>query len=367
MKVDRRILLFFFLMVALSVTVPFIAFPFFEEATLVDVAARVLSGFVVSFLVVGILSFKHYRTNSLVPRRRLLRWLAILSVAGAALVGALLVIVLEVDPSLIEAGDTESPISDQLGLAVVAIILVLTPAFFVMGLVLLAVGFGIVGVMAALERRLTPWILSVIVGLSRKAKPTLAERAVRWLFDVPEVLDTSRLTIDPGERRAGVRWSDMKWAVVWQVFFGAILAVYVSFNPFISDRSPNSLIRIFSALTSGVSVLPLIILPWFIYSRIDARIKGQAKDFTLFNGIRARIFQSYVALGTLIILIRLSITQIEPEAYLAGFASFMVMLTGCALVCTFVYLNYFENSLIEDIAVQFRPPSSAKDGENPPA
>jgi hypothetical protein len=102
-------------------------------------------------------------------------------------------------------------------------------------------------------------------------------------------------------------------------------------------------------------MIPVVVLPWFVYKRLGASIKGLTKPFTLFNGIRARIFQSYLASGTIVILVRLSFSEVAVafSSYLSGFAAFTASLLGVSLICTFVYINYFENDLVEDILHYF--------------
>jgi hypothetical protein len=243
----------------------------------------------------------------------------------------------------------------------VTLFVVMSVVFFLTALSLMLLGFGIVGVMSALERRLTPHILKAIVGSSGKTKLSIIERIVRWLFDIPDVLDTRGLSLDPASSRTQVRLVDMKWPIAWQLFFGAILAVYVSLNPFLSNSSQDDLLTIFSVLTTAAILIPLLILPWFIYLRIGAHIHGQVKDFTLYKGIRARLFQSYFAVGTLIIIVRLSISRTNAEAYVLGFSAFMSALLSVAVMSTFLYLNNFENDLAEDIVSDFR----GEDSGNP--
>lgn len=74
-------------------------------------------------------------------------------------------------------------------------------------------------------------------------------------------------------------------------------------------------------------------------------------QLTLFDGIKSRAFRSYFAVGTMVILIRLSIQEIAVafEACIAAFAAFMAAVLVSAMPSTFVYMNYFENDLAEDV------------------
>jgi hypothetical protein len=353
LKVDKRILTLFGVFATVSILIPLLAYSFAKDATGASVASAMLGGLGASFLVAGIPSILTYRRHGLTPRRKILIWMCVLSlVTTVAMVVGIAV------ASQYVADSVEFP---EMSIAEVlfmggAIVITLFLAFYVMFFLALVIAFGAVGVLSAAERRITPWILRRVVELGSSQRPSLLDRGVRWLFDIPDVLDTKTLNINPMPGRTWVGRSDLKIPVAWQVFFGVILAVYISFNPFISDRSPAALLGIFSLLTSAAVFIPVIILPWFIFKRLGAEIRGQTKQFMLYNGIRARVFQSYLAVGTIFILVRLSFSEIAVaiQTYLIGFFAFALVLLGASLLCTFVYVNYFENHLVDDIVLQFK-------------
>ncbi len=351
-KADKRILIIFFAFAILSLVLPIALSPLFKGATVTDILSRIFGGLTLSLFLAGFSSYFSYRKSGLTPRRKLLRWFFVISVAASIVLSAVAAIAIWYDPAVTDVNST--PAEPLLPLIIVIVFVSLIPTLFLSLLSLMVLGFGIVGVMAAVERRLTPYILKVIAGSSGKPKHTIAEIAVRWLFDLPDVLDARSLRLDPDPPRTKVLPGDMRWPVGWQLFFGAILAVYVSFNPFLANRSPEDLLSIFSLLTSASVVIPFLILSWFIYLRVGARLHGQVKDFTLFKGIRARLFQSYFAVGTLIVLVRLSISKIEIGAFVSGFSLFMLTLLSIAIISSFVYMNNFENGLTEDIVSEFQ-------------
>jgi hypothetical protein len=211
--------------------------------------------------------------------------------------------------------------------------------------------FGIVGILVAMERIITPWILVQIFRSGKTGKPSLLSQMIRWVFAIPDVLDTKSLALRPAEPRKHVLLSDLKAPVIWQLIFGFVLGIYVSFNPFISDRSPSALVTMFSMLATASTLFPFLILPWFLFRRLGAGIAGQTKQFTLYDGIRSRIFRSYFAIGTIIILVRLSFKEVAVAipTYATGFSTFMSAMLVSALLSTFVYFAYFENDLASDV------------------
>ena len=95
----------------------------------------------------------------------------------------------------------------------------------------------------------------------------------------------------------------------WQLLLGIVIIIYVSLNPFLLESfSFESLFTI----SSNISLLiPLIILPWFIFLRFEARINGPVKDFPLYSGIAYRMYQTFVTVGSIIIIIRLALKNVN--------------------------------------------------------
>jgi hypothetical protein len=279
--------------------------------------------------------------------------MAVLSAASATILVVFIGIAAIYYPDLVQ---TDLSSAGEVVLVGVAIAIASFLGFFVSYLVLYLTAIGAVGVLTAIERSLAPRVMKKVSRLSGNDKLSLFDRATRWLFDIPDVLDTKTLSMSVTEPRTRVTLSDLKTPVFWQLLFGFVLGIYISFNPFISDRSPAALLSLFSLLTSASLLFPFLILPWFLLKKLGVSITGQTKHFTLYNGLRSRMFQSYFAVGTIFILVRVSFQEIAValDVYVAAFATFMVVLLGSSLVSTFVYLNYFENPLAEDIARRLR-------------
>ena len=316
--------------------------------TTYDLVSSALGGLIFSFLVVGIPFYLRYRKDSLTPRRRILQRIVIFSVLMTAITmeGIAVASVYAPDAVVFEKFSLEILLVVGVSMAISIFI-----AYLIICHAALVAAFGVVGILVAMQRLMTPRILRQVVRLGGTEKPSLLGRAVKWLFDIPDVLDTKTLSLSPMKPRSKVLLSDLRAPVLWQLVFGFVLGIYISFNPFVSDRSPEALVRMFSLLMTASALFPFLILPWLLFRRLGAGIVGQKKRFTLYDGIRARVFQSYFAVGTIVILVRLSIQEIAVafETYVAAFATFMVALLILALLSTFVYLNYFENHLAEDV------------------
>jgi hypothetical protein len=350
---DRRLLLLFAVLAVISISGSAASYPFVGGATIYDLLSIVLGGLTLSFLGVGVPAYIWNRAYSLTPRRTILRWMGIISLIVTMVSLFAIALATIYAPDLFQLGDYSVGERFLIGVIVFAILFVI---FLAICMAVFLAAFGAIGAMSALGRLIAPWTLRQIAHLSEVKRPPLVGRIIGWLFDIPSVLDTRTLSLRPAKPRARISLSDVKAPVLWQLIFGFVLGIYISFNPFISDRSPTALLGLFSLLASASILIPSVILPWFLFRRLGAGIKGQAKQFTLYNGIRARVFQSYFAVGTIIILLRLSVQEIAValETYVMAFAAFMIAVLGSAFLCTFVYLNYFENELAEDIVDELR-------------
>lgn len=350
---DRKLLVTFAALLGISAAGSITFSSYSEGAGIADVVSAILGGATLSLLIVGVPSYLRNRGNSLEPRRRILKWVVFTSAVLTSLAMVAISLAALYTPDLFGLDAVSTGMVVLVG-AVLVILLFLV--FMIALMVAFMVAFGAIGVMAAALRLFLPGVLRQVAGLSGSSRPSLTDRAVGWAFDIPEVVDTSTLSLRPTEPRRRVSFHDLMAPVLWQLLFGFVLGIYISFSPFISDRSPAALLSLFSLLTVASVLFPFMVLPWFLFNRLGADIKGHVKPFTLYKGIRSRLFQSYFAIGTIVLLLRVSIREVAVamDTYLAGFSIFMASLLGSSLLATFVYLNYFENGLAEDVVRELR-------------
>jgi hypothetical protein len=214
--------------------------------------------------------------------------------------------------------------SGTLGWALSAIA-VMSIVMMILSSVLVIAACGMLWIQSDLLAVLMPRLVERIRLTKFMKGDSLLDRLACWLVDIPKVLDTSTVRLDPKgayvpERR---RWLH---AMAWQMVLGLLLAVYVSLNPMLLETMTFA--DTFTVILLGISV------------------KGVRHDFFLHDGAKARLLQTLVALGTIFLLIRIALQQVGAETIIARFASYSIVLfLLCALV-TFVYFNYFEDSIV---------------------
>ncbi len=293
--------------------------------------------------VCGIMEFLHTRKNSRLPKRRILK---LFLIASLVLFVALLLLVAIVFTYPFQNVNLELP--TQFGPAEIGGIvfgLLIGSAFTIALMALLA--FGAVGLMSALTRRFTPGILDRVRGIS--GRKTWKDGVVAWIFGIPDTLDTASLAVTVPESQNDFPRKTFAQAVAWELILGVILAIYVAFNPLVVNRSPDSILRAFGMLGLAAILLPLVIVPWFIYTSVGATIRGMTKDFRLYDGIKSRIFRSYIAVGTLVVFVRASLSEAEVQTYVFGLTGYLVALVIASVFFTFIYFNYFDRELTKDI------------------
>ncbi len=348
-RADRRILIVFFIFLIFSGLTGTIGEAVAGTLSLGSVPAIVSGSFSIAFLVTGIPALIYYAKNGLVSGKKIVKMFLLASLVIAAVLTAAVAIVYFFNMANIDFGEVPKSAA---GLASVAAGIYLAGVFgvFIAFLAGMVLAIGAIGAMAALARLLTPRILADIARSERKS---YRERAVAWFFCIPDALDVHSLSIGPGARSEMLPWDAIKRAVQWQIILGAVLCVYVSFNTLETGTDPDSMFSMFGMLINLSIFIPLIVLPWFVFLGLDAKLKGTVKDFTLYDGIKSRIFRSYIAISTLLIFVRLTLSRVEAGTYLLGFAAYLVSLAAIATAFTYIYFNFFANELGSDIAVDY--------------
>jgi hypothetical protein len=313
------------------------------DIDLLRAVSNAMAGLVSVFSLTGILAFIYYEDRGIVPAKRMVKLFAKVALV-VAIVPTAYLLYFEVAPAV------ESSI--ELTVAAFAIYLAMVLALFLVQFIFMMVGFGLMAVVFIAQKRFTSETLASIKGITANTEdPTKIKvqkkgmefPILHWLYAIPDVLDTGTLTIDRVIPRDKFPWKPFFAALKWQIIFSLVLAIYVSLNPFLLDWS--DIAGRFSLSANLSIIIPMFILPWFIFLRLNARIKGPVRDFKLFNGIKGRLASTLIAFGTLIVFIRFALRDIGALEVIQGIFAFYPILVAVIAFVTFVYFNNFEDSL----------------------
>jgi len=343
-RVDRRTMRILIALVILSASIDFLGI--FMGEGMVNASGVIVATINLSLIIVGIVAWTSRSEMGLIHTSRFFRWSVLIALAGGAILTTYYIFVGEtVWIGIGPGGAFELVPTDP-----IAILLVFgTVSFGVWGAILgyTSIGFGVVWITTLISRRVLPWAFDSIRMFTGARSDELRLKLVAWFVYVPNVLDTSKLRIESLEEKRAFPTRKFFLAVGWELLIGTVIAVYFSLNPFVYENI--GLVEAMSILGTVSIIIPAIVIPWFALAGLNARIPGIKRDFLLFNGVRSRIFQTFIALGTLALLIRLAVEELRPGELLEQFFYFYLTLSLLAILFTFVYFNYFESDLVQNI------------------
>jgi len=369
---DRFILKFFVILTVLFFSIVIISIPIvsrYEAVKFNPDVGTILNilfiGLIFITAIIGIPVFKYYRKKAIIRTRTIVKWFSIISFPVSVMATTIL-FVYEID--------TRSMGFSKISFMIIGISIAMFLAILFVLLVLLIMGFGMMGVLTAGGKVFVPRVLVRVSKVTTNTSDTMKATnrwtylkyfALGWRFDIPHTLDTTSLRIDRVRPKKSLPWTVFHKAMIWQIFVWLLLIVYITLNPFFLKSSDDyqGLLSIASSLSIFI---PIFVLPWFIYLRLNARIKGQAKDFLLYEGNGKRALQTLVALGSVVFFIRLAVHVISVVDLLTAIVNFFFFFFIATLIFTFVYFNYFEDSLVKGISRTYRKmkKQSKKMGKN---
>jgi len=350
LKLFFGILIFLFIIVTIGTILS-------GASDLVELVSGIFFAFTFSFFFTGILAYIYHKKSAIIPTKKLMKWFVWISLVISVVTFFLFLIV------AIRFSVFEEDISIIIAMAIfISILLILV--IFVIIIALFFAAFGIVSVLSALVRALAPNVLVHVLRISASkaitkvnkkkiTKLSTIDSIISWAFAIPDVLETKTLKINQGRPRNWFPWSDFYKAIWWQTLFGAVIIVYISFNP-LYVKSELDFQNLFSIASNITIFVPFIILPWFIFLRLDAKIKGQVKDYKLYRGIVYRMYQTFFTLGTIIIILRLGLERIDAEVILLALPMYYIFFMATIFLVTFIYHNYFENGLAWEVAKRYK-------------
>jgi hypothetical protein len=348
---DKKLLRFFLFWLVLLLCLNLAGVFLFSDADLFTLINGLTSSVLFAMFFTGFIGLKYNINNEgrIIPTKKVLKWMAVISlVFGFIFTG--IIYYYEVLPG------TES---EAFAIHVMILLMIYLGGFiagFLSQLVLFITSFGVMGVISAWLRGGVPDILVEITKITPNTTDSMKEKNKKvygnysrlgWFFSIPHVIDTKTLSIKHDGVNSEFPWSIFKRALKWELFLGTILVIYISFNPFLLNVSEVTWLVDLSLNISFI--IPMLVLPWFILLRLDAKIKGAARDFSLFSGLSQRVVQSFVAFGTIILIVRLAVLKRDILALLQSFITYYMFFTAIVVIFTFVYFNYFNENLARDI------------------
>ncbi len=313
---------------------------------LLGIATDLLVAFALTSFIMGILFTYHFREEGIVPIKEVLRTVLQVSL----IVGLFFTLMVALDVlDVYESGLYDEDEGDQSGVGL-AISLVLYFLLTFLGtatavVVIMVAGFGMMGTLYMMEVGIMPKFLIKVQDVT--AREGWQDKVMMWVFNIHGALDTGTVLVDEPSHETTFPWKRFRTAVLWQILFGFVVAIYISLNPWIS--ADLDIDRLFRFVSAAIVVVPLLVLPWFIHKRLGSRIKGAHKDFFIYTAIRQRMTGLLMTAGTILIFLRLALERHSVEEIVAQFVRFSFLLVLLMIAFSFIYFNFIENKLAAEV------------------
>ncbi len=364
---ERTFMRLFFVMFAvfviLQVILDFLVWEIFELSFWVFVLGifrSLIFAYAITSFILGIVFVWRFKGEGIVPIRDILKTMGQVALVVALFFTLLFAADLSgvLETGLYDASDGNGPeITAARGLAMAVGFFALTFGGTLLAMLAVLVGgFGIIGMIFVFLVGGTPKLIEKLEGITRKEDTE--SKLIMWFFGIPAALDTDVLLVDEPAPETRFPWTRFRTAVLWQVAFGIILAIYVSLNPWLLREF--SMGELFRFMSSAFVVLPFLVLPWFIHMRLSARYKGVSKDFYFYKAFKDRFTGLIIASGTLMIFLKFAYETSSIEEILAAFSSYIFIMVLCIIAFTFIYFNFFENPLAKEAYLRY---VEAKEGK----
>ena len=356
---DRRILIFFPFCLVVIITSIIVTDILSSQVDLISFIFSVLAGLMITLSITGILAFVYHYKSAIISTQKLLSWFMIFALIFSAVANIVIY-------QLAETQYFSSSTVFLFDLNAISIYNIIWQ-FFVLFLFALFVeidvmfeSFGLIWMLALVEKSTVATTLADVTKITSNTSNFLSIEKksnsrkylmLQWLFNIPDVLDTRLLTIN-FETKQKFPWNVLKTAFFWVSILGFLMAmVLTNYITSFAQISIENMLVISGLITS---ITPIIVLSWFIFLRLDARIKGSVNYFKLYNGIKSRATSYTVTFGSIILLIRLALIKTNLHQLFWLFASYYPLFLISAFIITFVYFNYFENDLANNIVNRYR-------------
>ena len=299
--------------------------------------------FIWSTFLMGIFFVRMFWGKGIISFRRMFRLMLKGSVVFALFFTVIvyLAIVYAGEMDLEEEETSPVPEGNEIVIALVGIFI----GGYIAGLLIFLLGYvmcmGLVGMIYLSTVGFAPPFLRRVRNLTDGDK--WYGSALEWLFFIPDNLDTGTLAATAPVVEEKFPWARFKRAVAWQMIFALLIAILVSLNPFLLDVV--SIDTLFEIMNNAHVIVPMLFLPVLVVLRLRVKIDAPVKDFYIYIGIRTRLVRTFLAIGSLVLFIRLALKDLDPEMVVLNLMVYFFIAITIISAFTWLYFNFVENQL----------------------
>ncbi|MEA4977846.1 MAG: hypothetical protein VB016_04785 [Methanomassiliicoccaceae archaeon] len=301
----------------------------FSAETPFDILYWLCVGFVVGFVVLGIVC-AFYMDRPMIKYRYVLSLLilapVVLSVALFYIYGKGFAPNLFISRFYFFMGDGDVTVETMLA------------GFYVIETTIIFVAISVSSVISAYFRR---YFSKLMLGLISRDPKNKSKKIATWLFDVPDIIDVEDVVLDP-EYDDGKFNTEVFKEVAFDIFYmGFIICSYIFLNPYFVNEMPIEEMIMVSMLLS--LFIAALIIPWHIIRAVGAKAKSQApRDLYLWKGMKGRLSMSILAITVFMMLITLlAYLNMDFSKVLITYGSYILLVGVTSIIYSFVYVNNF--------------------------
>ncbi len=226
-------------------------------------------------------------------------------------------------------------------LSVIAYFLMPESVLFILYLLVCAEGVAII--VEVFQRLAFYEIMARIEKSNIKEKQDIIDKIVVFFFNIPVDLDTRNLKIDENISRNKIPIKDMLNSVLISVLFCMFLWIYMFLNPAVTLHTNGVPIYTFTIIL----YLSAMVMPWTIFSTVNARIGTDYRDFNLYNGFMETFKKMFLPAFAAVMFLIFALSS-GPENFYFILMS-LAMIIVMTVFTTLMYFTSNELTLVNDI------------------
>ncbi len=223
-------------------------------------------------------------------------------------------------------------------IAVAAISLVaylLLPVSVLFIVYLLVCTEGVAQMVEIIQRGTFYSIMASIERVNVKDALSLKDKLIVFLFNIPVDIDTRNLKIDKNIIVDKIPWKDMLFSMMLALLFCMFLWIYLFLNPSFDIGLQGVPIYTFTI----VLYLSMIVMPWSIFSTLNARIDTEYRAFKIYSGFLGTFARMFLPIFAALIFLIIAVSSGPDNFYYVAMSLVMIV-----VMITFTSIMYYTSN-----------------------
>lgn len=223
-------------------------------------------------------------------------------------------------------------------IAVAAISLVaylLLPVSVLFIVYLLVCTEGVAQMVEIIQRGTFYSIMASIERVNVKDALSLKDKFIVFLFNIPVDIDTRNLKIDKNIIVDKIPWKDMLFSMMLALLFCMFLWIYLFLNPSFDIGLQGVPIYTFTI----VLYLSMIVMPWSIFSTLNARIDTEYRAFKIYSGFLGTFARMFLPIFAALIFLIIAVSSGPDNFYYVAMSLVMIV-----VMITFTSIMYYTSN-----------------------